>query len=64
MAKGSRKQKRKARRTEPAAVTPVRALALELFGPDPLEQRLRALVGGVIEDAVATELDEVLHAGR
>lgn len=64
MAKGSRKQKRKARQTEPAAGTRMGEPELELFGPDPLAQRLRALVGGFIEDAVATELDEVLHACR
>jgi putative transposase len=64
MAKGSRKQKRKASHTEPTVVTPMRELELELFGPDPLAQRLRGLIGGFITDAVAAELDEVLHAGR
>jgi transposase-like protein len=44
-------------------VTPIRERELELFGPDPLAQRLRGLVGGFIENAVATELDEILRAG-
>lgn len=63
MAKASRKRRRKARRTESTAVTPMRELEFELFGPDPLAQRLRGLIGGFITDAVATELDEVLRAG-
>ncbi|HEX5009394.1 MAG TPA: IS256 family transposase [Planctomycetota bacterium] len=37
---------------------------LEVFGPDPLAERLRGLVGGFIEQLVAEELEQVLHAPR
>jgi putative transposase len=37
---------------------------LEVFGPDPLAERLRGLVGTVIERLVAEELEEVLQAAR
>ena len=61
MAKGSRKRRRQARGPAEDEVTPAREL--ELFGPDPLAVRLRAMVGGFIEDLVAGELDEALRAG-
>lgn len=61
MAKGSRKRKQSARGAESVEAAPVREL--EVFGPDPLAARLRRMIGGFIEDLVATELDEALGAG-
>jgi putative transposase len=34
------------------------------FGPDPLAEKLRAMVGGLIQELVAAELTEALHATR
>lgn len=42
----------------------VPALELRPFGPDPLAEKLRAMVGSLIQELVAAELTEAVHATR
>jgi transposase-like protein len=55
------KTTRKSGGEEPAAAP---ARELQLYGPDPLAVRLRTMVGGLIEQLVAEEVDDALHARR
>jgi putative transposase len=50
------------RNVQPTSAAPETVLAP--FGPDPLTEKLRTLVGGLIEELVAAELTEALHATR
>jgi len=63
MKQRTRKQSTSRRRNAPArSAAPETVLAP--FGADPLTQKLRALVGGLIEELVAAELTDALHATR
>lgn len=51
-------------RGAPRATSSAPPTVLESFGPDPLAAKLRAMVGGLIEELVAGELTEALQALR
>lgn len=61
MGKTTRDKVHESKQSEVAAAAPPE---LEVFGPDPLSERLRAVVGEFIEKLVAEELDEALRARR
>ena len=59
-----KKSTRKRSTPKVSARRTVTALELRPFGPDPLAEKLRAMVGGLIQELVAAELSEALHATR
>lgn len=63
MTQGTRKRSKSRRRNgQPMSAAPEPMLAP--FGADPLTEKLRAMVGGLIEALVAAELTDALHATR